>query len=101
MPERVPGHYATLNLKPDASDAEVKRRYRQLMREVHPDANKDDPAATRKAARVNGAYEILGDSKKRRAYDVEHSVGRSVPLTQQQRNKRYEHFSDSPERDCL
>ncbi len=97
MPERVPDHYATLDLKPDASDAEVKRRYRQLMREVHPDANKDDPSATRKAARVNVAYEILGDPKKRRAYDAEHSVARSVPLTQQQRNKRYEHLSREPD----
>jgi hypothetical protein len=93
MPERTPDHYLTLNLAPDASDAEVKRRYRQIMREVHPDANKDDPSATRKAARVNAAYEVLGDAQKRRAYDLEHSPR----LTQAQRNKRYEHWAREPD----
>jgi hypothetical protein len=62
-------HYAVLGAHPDASDAEIKRRYRRLMREVHPDANADDPEATRKAARLNAAFETLGDPEKRRAYD--------------------------------
>jgi molecular chaperone DnaJ len=63
-------HYAVLDLTPRASDAEIKRRYRMLMREVHPDANVGDPDATRKAARINRAYETLGDPAKRRAYDA-------------------------------
>lgn len=63
-------YYAVLRLTPHASDAEIKRRYRMLMREVHPDANVDDPDATRKAARLNRAYETLGDPGKRRAYDA-------------------------------
>jgi curved DNA-binding protein CbpA len=62
-------HYAVLDTHPDASDAEIKRRYRQLMRGVHPDANAHDPEATRKAARLNVAFETLGDPEKRRAYD--------------------------------
>ncbi len=67
-----PDHYAVLELTPDASDAEIKRRYRKLMREVHPDANAHDPQATRKAARLNVAFETLGDAGKRRAYDALH-----------------------------
>ncbi|MBF6599208.1 MAG: J domain-containing protein [Dehalococcoidia bacterium] len=63
-------HYAALRLTPRASDAEIKRRYRMLMRQVHPDANVDDPDATRKAARLNRAFETLGDPGKRRAYDA-------------------------------
>lgn len=63
-------HYAALEIRHDASDAEIKRQYRALMREVHPDANTNDPAATRKAARLNAAYEVLGDPEKRRAYDA-------------------------------
>ncbi|MHB8376598.1 MAG: J domain-containing protein [Dehalococcoidia bacterium] len=63
-------HYTVMDLTPAASDAEIKRRYRALMREVHPDANMRDPDATRKAARVNRAFETLGNPEKRRAYDV-------------------------------
>jgi hypothetical protein len=67
-----PDHYAILELTPDATDAEIKRRYRALMRAVHPDANAHDPQATRKAARLNVAFETLGDAAKRRAYDELH-----------------------------
>jgi DnaJ-domain-containing protein 1 len=63
-------HYAALGLTRKASDAEIKRRYRTLMREVHPDANAQDPQATRKAARINAAYETLGDPARRRTYDA-------------------------------
>ena len=41
----TPDHYAVLGLAPDATDAEIKRRYRKLMRAVHPDANANDPLA--------------------------------------------------------
>ena len=66
---KPPDHYATLRVHPDASDAEIKRSYRKLMRAVHPDANASDPAANRKAAALNRAYEVLGDPARRRAYD--------------------------------
>ena len=52
-----PDHYATLQVHPDASDAEIKRSYRRLMRAVHPDANVHDPDANRKAALLNDAFE--------------------------------------------
>ncbi|MBI5288054.1 MAG: DnaJ domain-containing protein [Chloroflexi bacterium] len=84
-----PDHYATLDLHHTATDAEIKRRYRQIMREVHPDANKDDPAANRKAARVNAAYEILGDPEKRRAYDAQ--------ISPRQRDRRYEVWAEAPD----
>jgi curved DNA-binding protein CbpA len=86
----TPDHYGTLALKRDATDAEIKRRYRQIMREVHPDANKDDPAATRKAARVNAAFEVLGDPERRRAYDALSSPRESLRAAQRQRDKQYE-----------
>jgi hypothetical protein len=65
-------HYAVLDLPRNATDAEIKRRYRSLMRAVHPDANAGDPDATRKAARLNAAFETLGNAEKRRAYDDGH-----------------------------
>ncbi len=68
-------HYATLDVPRTATNAEIKRRYRSLMREVHPDANSKDPQANRKAARLNVAWETLGDAQKRRAYDAQLGVG--------------------------
>lgn len=62
-------HYATLGLRPGASEAEVKRAYRRLIRAVHPDANAHDPDANRKAAQLNAAFAVLGDAAQRRAYD--------------------------------
>jgi curved DNA-binding protein CbpA len=66
-----PDHYAVLDLPHTATQDEIKRRYRRLMREVHPDANAGDPEATRKAARINRAFETLGNPEKRRLYDAE------------------------------
>ena len=83
-----PDHYATLNVHPDASDAEVKRGYRKLMRAVHPDANSDDPQATKKAAALNLAFETLRDPEKRRAYDD----------TRGRKNaRRYEVWAEQPD----
>jgi hypothetical protein len=66
---REPDHYAVLDLPHTATHDEIKRRYRRLMREVHPDANVHDPDATQKAARINRAFETLGDPARRRTYD--------------------------------
>jgi hypothetical protein len=81
-------HYATLHVRLDATDAEIKRSYRKLMRVVHPDANTRDPHATRKAAALNHAFETLGDPEKRRAYD-ELRGRRSV--------RRYEVWAEQPD----
>jgi hypothetical protein len=83
-----PDHYATLQVHPDATDAEIKRSYRKLMRAVHPDANAHDPAANRKAAALNHAFETLGDPERRRAYDD--GRGRSSV-------RRYEVWAEQPD----
>src|SRR2546423_2969802 len=69
-------HYLVLDLAPSATDAEIKRRYRALMRTVHPDANVDDPEATRKAAAINRAFETLGNARRRSEYDAERASAR-------------------------
>lgn len=95
MPEQ--DHYAVLRVSRDASDAEIKRRYRELMREVHPDANRRDPDATRKAARLNRAYETLGNPERRRAYDVSlrsATAGDAVASAWQRRSDRWRRMSD-------
>ena len=65
--------YAALEVRHDASDAQVKRRWRELAREHHPDraAGDADAAAalTARMARINAAYDVLRDPARRAAYD--------------------------------
>ncbi|GAA0517683.1 molecular chaperone DnaJ [Saccharopolyspora subtropica] len=61
--------YADLGLSPDASPQEVRRAYRRLAREHHPDANPGDVAAERRFKAVRAAYEVLSDPVRRRQYD--------------------------------
>ena len=61
--------YRVLGVSSDASDAEIKRAYRKLARQYHPDVN-PDPAAQEKFGEVSRAYEVLSDPQKRAAYDL-------------------------------
>src|SRR3546814_12105441 len=61
--------YSLLGVNRGASDAEVKKAYRKLAKELHPDRNKDNPTATERFSEVARAYEILSDSDKRAQYD--------------------------------
>ena len=60
--------YTTLEVSPNASDAEIKKAYRKLARQYHPDVNKD-PKAEEKFKEINAAYEVLSDKEKRAKYD--------------------------------
>ena len=61
--------YSTLGVKRDASEAEIKKAYRKLAKELHPDKNKDNPSATARFSKVTSAYDILTDKDKRARYD--------------------------------
>jgi molecular chaperone DnaJ len=61
--------YEVLALKRDATEAEVKKAYRKLAMECHPDRNNGDKAAEEKFKLVSEAYEVLRDPDKRAAYD--------------------------------
>lgn len=60
--------YTTLEIAPGASEAEIKKAYRKLARQYHPDVNKD-PKAEEKFKEINAAYEVLSDKEKRAKYD--------------------------------
>ncbi len=60
--------YQTLNVSENASQDEIKKSYRRLARQYHPDLNKTKEAEE-KFKEINAAYEILSDEKKRRQYD--------------------------------
>lgn len=61
--------YSTLNVARGASEADIKKAYRKLAKELHPDRNKDNPGATERFSRVTQAYDILTDKDKRAQYD--------------------------------
>ena len=61
--------YKILNVGKSASTNEVKKAYRRLAKELHPDKNKDDPQASEKFQDLGAAYEVLSDPDKRKVYD--------------------------------
>jgi DnaJ-class molecular chaperone len=61
--------YARLGIKRGASDAEIKKAYRSLAKQLHPDKNRDNPKAAERFAQVTAAYDLLGDPDKRARYD--------------------------------
>src|SRR3954464_3452923 len=61
--------YEQLGVKKGATEAEVKKAYRKLAKELHPDRNKDNPAAAARFSKVTQAYDILTDKDKRARYD--------------------------------
>ncbi|MDX1359200.1 MAG: molecular chaperone DnaJ [Clostridia bacterium] len=62
-------YYEVLGVSKDASDEDIKKAYRKLAKQFHPDVNKDDPKAEQKFKEASEAYEILSDSNKRARYD--------------------------------
>jgi DnaJ-class molecular chaperone len=61
--------YQRLGLKRGASEAEIKKAYRSLAKQLHPDRNKDNPNAAKRFGEVTHAYDLLSDKDKRARYD--------------------------------
>jgi molecular chaperone DnaJ len=62
-------YYEVLGVGRDADDGEIKKAFRKLARELHPDVNKHDPEAEDKFKEAAEAYEVLSDSERRATYD--------------------------------
>jgi DnaJ-class molecular chaperone len=63
-------YYEVLGVGRGASEAEVKKAFRGLARELHPDVNAHDPEAEEKFKQAAEAYEVLSDPDRRRTYDT-------------------------------
>lgn len=68
-------YYNILGVSRTATDAEIKRAFRARARQLHPDVN-PSPDATEQFQRVNEAYQVLGDPRRRSTYDLTGSAGR-------------------------
>lgn len=68
-------YYKTLGVEKSASKDEIKKAFRKLAHEFHPDKNKNDPAAAQKFKEASEAYSVLSDDAKRTQYDTFGSAG--------------------------
>lgn len=62
-------YYAVLGVRRDASQDEIKKAFRRLARELHPDVN-PDPKTQERFKEINAAYEVLSDPQKKQVYDL-------------------------------
>jgi molecular chaperone DnaJ len=62
-------YYEVLGVAPDAGEKDIKRAYRRLARQYHPDANPGDPQAEDRFKAISAAYDVLGDPADRARYD--------------------------------
>src|ERR1700751_3517415 len=67
-------YYKVLGVPKDAAAADIKKAYRKLARQYHPDANKGDSAAEEKFKEISEAYDVLSDEKRRKEYDEARSL---------------------------
>lgn len=68
-------YYKILNISTNASESEIKKQYRKMSLQYHPDKNNGDDA---KFKEINEAFEVLGDSQKRKTYDFQRNINSDI-----------------------
>ncbi|KAI9069732.1 DnaJ-domain-containing protein [Trametes sanguinea] len=88
------GHYQTLNIPKNATRNQIKASFYKLSKQYHPDVN-DDPSAKEKFQAVSEAYAVLGDERKRRAYDrsLSSASTTSYPSSSSSAESTHPHYS--------
>jgi len=67
--------YVVLGVSASATQDEIKKQYRRMAKEHHPDSNKSDPKSAERFKDISEAYQVLGDVKKRKQYDEMRRLG--------------------------
>lgn len=67
--------YAVLGVSSSATADEIKKQYRRLAKQYHPDANQNDPKAEKRFKEISEAYNVIGDAEKRKQYDDMRRLG--------------------------
>lgn len=67
----MPNHYQLLGLRENASQEDIKKAYRVVAQQFHPDKHQGAMWAEEALKRINAAYEVLSDPKKRASYDFQ------------------------------
>src|ERR1700741_4575576 len=75
MATQTKDFYRTLNVSESASADEIKKSYRKLAKQYHPDANANDAAAAERFKEISEAYSVLSDDAKRKQYDQMRKLG--------------------------
>lgn len=93
-------HYQTLELRESASQADIKRAYHRLAKQHHPDSRADGRGDHEHIARINAAYEVLGNPTTRKRYDAKRNGGRAQRTSEintqyQQRRKANQQADDA------
>ena len=81
MATRTKDYYATLGVAEKASSGEMKKAYRKLAKQYHPDANPNDNSAGERFKEISEAYTVLSDADSRRKYDQLRKYAGSRPPT--------------------
>jgi len=88
--------YQVLNISPNATEGDIKKAYRSLSFQYHPDKN-SDPSAINKMKDVNEAYETLGDSQKRKQYDNRNNPMNMDSILNQLFRPQHQHQHQHPQ----
>jgi curved DNA-binding protein CbpA len=92
----APNYYRILNISKYASRTDIKKAFRRLAREFHPDLNPNNLEAAAKFKQISEAYEVLGDPERRSHYDTrfENTAAQQEPATTQSYAALYQQAQD-------